>query len=145
MEASCIICPTYLGSSCDGPVPHAAGLWHYSISACALHWSSCESLRKLCTNRCMAYVSLPSTTLPKQPAGCGLRDYEFPRDKGSGLVAVSKMTPLFRVFLGFLLTVLFTEECCGHTGTVVTCIVEYQIIVFTSILSCSISVGASFL
>ena len=79
-----VICPTYLGSSCDGPVPHAAGLWHYSISACALHWSSCESLRKLCTNRCMAYVSLPSTTLPKQPAGCGLRDYEFPRDKAPG-------------------------------------------------------------
>ena len=116
METRVVICPTYLGSSCDGPVPHAAGL-HYSISACGLHWLSCESLRKLC----MAYVSLPSATLPKQSAGCGLRDYEFPRDKGSGLVAVSKMTPLFRVFLGFLLTVLFTEECCGHTGTVATC------------------------
>ena len=29
-----------------------------------------------------------------------------------------KMTPLFRMFLGVLLTVLFTE---GHTGTVATC------------------------
>ena len=32
------------------------------------------------------------------------------------------MTPLFRMFLGVLLTVLltvlFTEKCCGQTGTV---------------------------
>ena len=43
----------------------------------------------------------------------------------SGLVCVSKTTPLLRMILGallrVLLTFLFTEGCYGQTGTVVTC------------------------
>ena len=35
------------------------------------------------------------------------------------------MTPLFRMFMGALLTVLFTEECCGHMTGTVAILVEY--------------------
>ena len=120
----------------------------HSISACDR--SRCESLRRLCTNRCMAWHSLcqftqlvPFYSNRKKSAdklyiiilmpqylhvtqGWGSQDLipttEFPRDQGSGLVCVSKMTPLLRMILGALLTVLltflFTEECYGQTGTV---------------------------